>query len=188
MGKETKESFCEFRSLFQFLDDLSDEQTIPNLLHGFKSFNCMTNCDLSAQWKGLCKGGAAKVHTLPCTCCATESNQLAEPNLWACTRWCHEHSLNPDWMCFHKPTATPELVESMCAEVQELVLMLKCTLEDIQENSKIAPFDIESVSSKHDVLSIHFQPENSTERQGFSQLLTDELILRGLDVSGTLEE
>jgi hypothetical protein len=91
-------------------------------------------------------------------------------------------------MCFHKPTATLELVESMRAEVQELVLMLKCTFEDIQENSKIAPFDIESESSKRDVLSIHFQPENSTERQGFSRLLTDELILRGLDVSGTLEE
>jgi hypothetical protein len=189
MGRETKESFCMFRMLFQFFDDLSDEQTISDSFHGFKPFECMTNCDLSAQWKGLCKGGgAAKVHTLPCTCCATESNQLAEPNLRACTRWCHEHSFNPDWVCFHKPIATPETVESMCAEVQELVLLLECAFGDIQENLKMAPFDIESESSKHDAASIHFQPENYTERQGFSLLITDELILRGLDASGTLEE
>jgi hypothetical protein len=124
MGRETKESFGEFCSFFQFFDDLSQEGTIPELLQDFKPFNCMTNCDLSAQWKGLCKGGAAKVHTLPCTCCATESDELAKPNLRACTRWCHEHSLNPDWMCFHKSTATPELIESMHTDMEELISTL----------------------------------------------------------------
>ena len=67
MGRETKESFADFGLLFKFLDSLSDETTLPIELIGFRAFSCMTNCDLSAQWKGLCKGGAAKVHTLPCT-------------------------------------------------------------------------------------------------------------------------
>jgi hypothetical protein len=66
MGRETKDTFQEFGSLFQFFDDLSEENDMPEVMNGFQPFTCMTNCDLSAQWKGLCKGGAAKVHTLPC--------------------------------------------------------------------------------------------------------------------------
>lgn len=92
----------------------------------------MTNkCDLSAQWKGLCKGGATKVHTLPCTGCATESHSLATPNAHLCTRWCHEQSvLDTEWMCFHKPMATPEHVETMQSEVAELITTLNGALEE----------------------------------------------------------
>jgi hypothetical protein len=57
MGRETKQTFTEFASLFQFLDDLSTAATIPVTMQGFLPFSVMTNCDLSAQWKGLCKGG-----------------------------------------------------------------------------------------------------------------------------------
>ncbi|KAI2497531.1 hypothetical protein MHU86_16985 [Fragilaria crotonensis] len=101
MGRETKETFTEFGSLFKFVDDIADEATLPTEMTGFIPFTCMTNCDLSAQWKGLCKGGAAKVHTLPCPGCATESDYLATPNASPCTRWCMDHSTDPDWMCFH---------------------------------------------------------------------------------------
>ena len=109
---------------------------MPKEMEGFKSFSLMINCDLSAQWKVLCKGGAAKVHTLPCTGCATKSNNLATPNPTACIRWCHENSADPDWMCFHKPMASPERVKSMRAEVKELVATLERGLEDIQNESK----------------------------------------------------
>ncbi len=65
MGQEKKETFTEFGSLFKFVDDISDEATLPTEMTGFILFLCMTNCDLSAQWKGLCKGGAAKyIHSL----------------------------------------------------------------------------------------------------------------------------
>jgi hypothetical protein len=192
MGRETKDTFREFACLFQFFDNLSEEGKLPNELDGFKPFSCMTNCDLSAQWKGLCKGGAAKVHTLPCTCCATESDELAKPNARACVRWCHEHSAHdPDWMCFHKAMATQERVESLHAEVEELVSTLKCTLEEIQAESKMSHVDIEveapPASSTSDAASIHFIPESTAQRQAFSCLITDELMLRGLDITGTLE-
>jgi hypothetical protein len=104
----TKETFTEFATIFKFLDDLSDETTMAKEMEDFKPFCCVTNCDLSAQWKGLRKGGATKVHTLPCTCCATESDKLATPNDTTCVRWCNTHSSDLEWMCFHKPTATPE--------------------------------------------------------------------------------
>jgi hypothetical protein len=89
MGRETKESFADFGLQFMFFDSHPDETTLPIELTGFRAFSCMTNCDLSAQWKGLCKGGAAKVHTLPCTGCATESDSLATPNARPCTQWCN---------------------------------------------------------------------------------------------------
>jgi hypothetical protein len=191
MGRETKETFTEFATLFKFFDDLSEETTMPIEMTGFKPFQCLTNCDLSAQWKGLCKGGAAKVHTLPCTCCATESNDLATPNATACTRWCHDHASDPEWMCFHKPTATPERVVSMKAEVENLLSLLGGTLHEIQSESKMDTSDVELVvppeSSKCNPLSIHFCPANAMQRQSFSQLATSELILRGLDINGTLE-
>ena len=88
MGRETKEMFEEFATMFSFLDNLSAVETLPPELEGFMPFRTMTNCDLSAQWKGLCKGGAAKVHTLPCTGCATESDSLATPNTSLCRQWC----------------------------------------------------------------------------------------------------
>jgi hypothetical protein len=108
MGRETMEAFRDFGPFFAFMDALSKEGMI--LLDGIKHFLTMTYCDLAAQWKGLGKGGAAKVHNLPCTGCATESENLATPNNRACTRWCHAHSQDVEWMCYHKPMATPLLL------------------------------------------------------------------------------
>ena len=103
MGRETKETFTEFGPLFQFFDNLTSAETLPTEMTGYMPFSCMTNCDLSAQWKGLCKGGATKVHTLPCTGCATKSDSLATPNARLCMRWCYKQSaLDTEWMCFHK--------------------------------------------------------------------------------------
>ena len=133
MGRETKETFAEFATLFEFFDNLSEAETLPPEMAGFMPFRCMTNCDLSAQWKGLCKGGAAKVHIFPCTGCATESDSLATPNARLCTQWCYEHSLvDPDWMCFHKLMATPERVSAIKTEVAELLLALGGALEEIK--------------------------------------------------------
>ena len=45
MGRETKETFTEFRTLFSFLDDLSNEATMPSELEAFKPFSsrCLPN-------------------------------------------------------------------------------------------------------------------------------------------------
>jgi hypothetical protein len=191
MGRETNDTFQEYATLFKFFDDLSEEASIPEEMNGFRPFCCMTNCDLSAQWKGLCKGGAAKVHTLPCTGCATVSDDLAKPNACACTTWCHEHALDPEWMCFHKPMATPERIDLMRAEVEFLVSTLEGDLQEIQKESKMTHFDVDhqapTASSMTDAFSIHFMPENNHQKQAFSCLLTDELILRGLDTDGSLQ-
>jgi hypothetical protein len=192
MGRETTETFTEFATLFQFLDSLSAAENLPPELAGFMPFQCMTNCDLSAQWKGLCKGGAAKVHTLPCTGCATESDSLATPNPHLCTRWCYEHSLvDPEWMCFHKAMATPERVSTIKTEVAELLLVLGSALEEIKAESQMACHDVETdsplVGSTTDPTSIHYIPTNAHERHSFSRLLSNELMLRNLDNGGSIE-
>jgi hypothetical protein len=190
MGRETKETFAEFATLFSFLDNLGAVDTIPPELEGFKPFRCMTNCDLSAQWKGLCKGGAAKVHTLPCTGCATESNCLATPNARLCTRWCSLVD-NPEWLCFHKDMATPERVSSIKSEVAELLLVLGSALDEIKTESKMTIDDVDIevplVSSATNIASIHFIPQNADQMRKFSQLLTNELLLRNLDNAGCIE-
>ena len=191
MGRETTETFTEFGSMFNFFDNLSDATTMPTEMEGFFPFACMTNCDLSAQWKGLCKGGAAKVHTLPCTGCATESDYVATANANICLRWCSEHLEDPTWMCFHKPMATPERVLSMKEEVAEYVATMEGVVVDLQGGSKVTRFDVDIDSptdaSRQDPLSIHFHPIDKRLRQTFSALVRNELILRGLNVNGNLE-
>jgi hypothetical protein len=116
MGRETKYTFDNFATLFEYLDDnLSEAETLPP-----------DNCNLSAQLKGLCNGGAAKVHTLPRTGC------LATPNSQLCTQWCYEHSsVDPEWMCLHKAMAsTPKQVSIVTAEIAELLLVLGGALEE----------------------------------------------------------
>ncbi len=191
MGRETKQTFTEFASLFQFLDDLSTAATIPVAMQGFLPFSVMTNCDLSAQWKGLCKGGAAKVHTLPCIRCATVSDALATPNAMPCNRWCTDHStLDPEWMCFHKEMATPERIDTIKGEVEELVSTLERALVEILAESRMTCCDVElepSMDSLNDVMLIHCSPVTVSQKQSLSHLFTNELILRGLSIDGALE-
>lgn len=192
MGRETKETFAQFASLFTFIDKLADTETLPPELRGFLAFLIMTNCDLSAQWKGMCKGGATKVHTLPCTGCATESDALATPNATPCARWCTGHSTaDPDWMCFHKPMATPERVDTMKAEVTELLATLETALVEILAKSQMSRCDVEcdvpTDASSRDTTSIHFCPQNASEERLYSRLLTNESILRGISIDGSME-
>ena len=87
--------------------------------------------------------------------------------------------------------ATPERVASTQMEVKELLTTLEGPLDEIQAESQMTCSDVEilfpSQSSTCDPQSIHFCPTNSMQRSSFSRLVTNELIMRGLGVHGTLE-
>ena len=87
--------------------------------------------------------------------------------------------------------ATPERVVEMKEDVKEFLLTMEGALEEVQAESKMTRFDVElenpSESSRCDLLSIHYCPTNSAQRQSFLGLLTSELILRGLEISGNME-
>ena len=60
MGRETKNTFIEFDPLYQFMDELSGAEMLLTELSDFMPFRCMTNCNLSAQWKGFVKAELQK--------------------------------------------------------------------------------------------------------------------------------
>lgn len=67
LGKETKDKFNgEFRPLFEFFGKVE-----KNGFEGSLPFCISTEIDLSAAWKGLMRGGGAKVHSHPCQCCGS---------------------------------------------------------------------------------------------------------------------
>jgi hypothetical protein len=82
--------------------------------YGLKPMSCGANSDLSAGWKCLCKGGAAKVSNLPCHCCASHKDKWARPNpeqkKLDCA-WCQEINegvVTEDWKCYHHGMMTDE--------------------------------------------------------------------------------
>jgi hypothetical protein len=60
MNKETNKSFRLFEPMFQFFEDCTKPDT--NRLQDLKPLRVCVNCDMSAQWKGLCKGGGKTKH------------------------------------------------------------------------------------------------------------------------------
>jgi hypothetical protein len=191
-GRETKETVMEYDSMFTFLDNICCAETMPDELADYEPFECVCNCDLAAAWKLLGKGGAVKVHTLPCTGCATTSDELVTPNARLCGRWCYEHSLvDPEWLCYHKEMATPEHVATMKAEVSELLSAMGDALDEVLAASKMADSDVDIevplVASTRNPSSIHFISQSPGEIRSFSQLLSSELMIRDLDNGGSME-
>ena len=152
----------------------------------------MTCLQLVCPTERACKGGAAKVNTLPCTRCATESDALATPNGCLCGWWCYGHSLvNPEWKCYHKETATLEFVTSMKVEVAELLSVLGNALEEILTDLKMTDSDVDvelplGVSTRNPS-SIPFVLQSPGEIRSFLQLLSLELMIRDLDNRGGME-
>lgn len=79
MGRETNKTFAYFNPMFSWLNECGDIET-THLPPEYQPLNVCINCDLSAAWKGLMKGGAAKIKFLPCHCCDTTSDELQKPN------------------------------------------------------------------------------------------------------------
>lgn len=175
IGKESK-IFDRMTPLFEFMDLISDKDTMPEDLEDFEAFLTCVCCDMSASWKGQDSGGAAKQHNEPCQCCDWKSDNLAKPNELTCDRWCRHHIADDaEWQCFHRACATPEKVDEMKEEVESLKESLDAELEDIRRESKMVVADMEAnpppESSINNLFSIHFQPKTAEIRE-YSRLLT----------------
>jgi hypothetical protein len=104
MCKETKQIYKdEFEGIFERFHLLSDKSEnglpldSPFRREGFKPIRLALNCDMSATWKVFGIGGAAKVHTLPCHCCAIHSTSLSVPNSVLCTLCLELHPDEENW-------------------------------------------------------------------------------------------
>jgi hypothetical protein len=86
--------------------------------------------------------------------------------------------------------ATPEQVSLIKSEVAELLSVLRSALDNIKTESKMTINDVDIevplVSSTTNIASIHFIPKNADQMREFSQLLTNELLLRNLEMQDAL--
>jgi hypothetical protein len=211
LERETKNIYESFAKIFTLFHELSskNEKGLPedSLFHqlGFKGLNLSVNCDLSALWKIFGVGGAARVAQFCCTHCPVESMWLHVPNSELCNTWCQElkHAdNNPNWKCYHHSIVTEEHLEQLRVEHEVAEGMISDSLPSLVDclGEISAESQLDQVrnprtpvgNSKSDPRSIHFQFEapsvSETDRASFSERVTNDLDVRGLDITGTLEE
>jgi hypothetical protein len=120
IGKETNEmvrwALTDNFKEMELENALTFDDTSTILGEGYKPLLCPVDADKKMHWCGLDSGGAAKVVNQPCPCCATISDDLANPNAHLCSRFCNEWERDgklegfPNWRCYHKPLITSERI------------------------------------------------------------------------------
>jgi len=212
MEGETHESLKEFQDIYTFFDRLTikDQQEIPDI----QPVRLTTEGDMSVGWKGLKRGGAAKVHTNPCHCCAVRSENLARPNAIKCSRWCTPFLLEDvvdtaatrdedaeetaeevaatkdELLCFHHDLVDECRLREVGEQIESLEEALAAQLSEIDNKTKINRDSnvsvLEHSGEAKNPRSIHFEPETTSERQQYSKFINDELKIRDLSRDGGL--
>lgn len=76
--KDTKDGHTFFKAFFEWGKNLREEELLEtNFGKAIRKIKISNLLDLSATWKLLLKGGAAKVAKIPCHYCSTQSDELA---------------------------------------------------------------------------------------------------------------
>jgi hypothetical protein len=180
LGKENTLMYQRFAPFFDFFSDLAEN---GNEANGIKRIRLVINCDLSAVWKGIGRGGGAKVHNKPCHCCGISSKSLHHPKASRCERYCSSNALPDDWRCYHHDIVTDETLLAMEEQVNELESALKDYADKLAD-SNIVTEDPDAneghEASKTNPASIWFEPRTANDRNNFSKLINDELALRGI--------
>lgn len=156
------------------------------------------NCDMSATWKCVGRGGAAKVKTLPCHCCAIQSSNLAVHNSIRCRRWgCADAA--PGVKCYHHrmlDDKTKERMKDQLAVIEDAIVRLIPNLDELMQeslcNQEEDPRAANNKKSLKRTDSIHFNYARSNVKKSdmidFQDNLIHDLDLRGLDAKGTVRQ
>ena len=78
-GKRVKKIIQQMKPIIDKLKEISEHEWL-----GFQPLKLGFNANMSAVWKLLGVGGAAKVHEYPCHCCTVRSADLTKPNSVHC--------------------------------------------------------------------------------------------------------
>ena len=189
LGDETKDKMKEFSSLFNKMDEFA-EHGVPSVDGGPPTApieHCV-DCDMKSQWAGLCRGGGSANHKNPCHCCSVHRDMMHKCNTSLCARYCSDKTEDPDWRCFHRPIVTDEVLKSWTDDAVALQAAMQVQLQDIAA-SRMSQHNPSSntgqTSGVIDPRSIWFEPQTVAEIVGFSNLLNNELQLRGEVSPGT---
>jgi len=132
---------------------------------GFQPLKLGFNANMSAVWKLLGVGGAAKVHEFPCHCCAIRSADLTRPNVVTCAQWCKDNN-HP---CYHQLFLSNENLAIITESYHELNATIEeqqpaydelCRLSTIRTNED--PRMPKADTCLTDNLSIHFNYDAET--------------------------
>ena len=203
LGKETKQMYQEFKHLFDLLKGSEDGDDPENnfvsglLSADFKPLKIGVNCDYSAVWKGLCRGGAVKRFKLPCTCCAIKDAELVEPHSVKCERRCNKRveKYGHSWKCYHQDFLTERRKRTMRAELEQTRVFLEeiaDKMEQLATGSKIRTNeDPRGLTGKgnaaNENTSIHYELEGRSreEIREYGSRIVHDLLLRDIDFIGT---
>jgi hypothetical protein len=107
----------------------------------------MTNDNFSWQWKGLCLGGAAQVHKLHYTRCATESRMFGKAKCFLVRKAVFQ-AITGYRLDVHSQTCGyPERVYTMQTEVCRADDNHALHLKEVEAESTISGQDVELVNS-----------------------------------------
>ena len=127
-------SFQLFKPMFQFFENCAKPESNP--MADLKPIMLCANCDMSATWKGLCTGEAAKQRKIPCHCCPLDGNLWHVHNANLCDKWCRQlYSDVEGWNCFHHEMLTESSIVSMKDEIDQLSATLNGELQHIEDES-----------------------------------------------------
>lgn len=181
MDKESKLTILKFKPVYDFFNDASTEE---GRIDDYKPINVNYPADMSAQWKALLQGGAAKVKTRFCFNCNCTSQDIAKPQHEQCEKWgCvarRENDLN--WCCYHHKFGSDEQVrEETKIELQELMTTMVTNLKEVKKNSElVVTTDINNPKG------LCFETQDMSALRAYSRFLNDELLIRGLSCDTTL--
>ena len=184
------------------LEEIKKAVDVVSKEHGIKKPTLCTNCDMKCDWELSGRGGAAKQHKFPCSKCAIHSGQLHEPSGTKPSKCstCLEldHDQDPTSICRHVKMLTDKHIESMEQEVKEFQKSLLPTiakdLEALKEHSELSmaedPNSNGTEMQRTQLYSIHFDLEQASaeQRQQYARSVSNDLRIRRLCMTGTLEE
>ena len=166
-----------------------------------KQLVLVTNCDMSCDWKLMGRGGAAKQRRFPCSKCATESGKLHQrtnKEKKDC-RFCVMlgKSTDPHFICRHVKMCTESHMAELKKEVKDfrkgtmpemskdLAKLKKHSMLNMDHDPKGNP----SESQLTDIRCIPFDLSKASFqlRSQYNNIITNDLKIRRLDISGRLE-
>jgi len=151
--------------------------------------NAPLNSDMSATWKILQVGGAAKRDEQPCHCCPILSNDLSHANVQKCSRFCK----NENGICYHQTFLSSDNI----AELQTHYDLLKSTLDEqyhsYEQLRSLSQMELDedpgapTGEGRLNELSIHFDFEaqnvTAAKRAKYNRTINHELRIRHMAVS-----
>jgi hypothetical protein len=197
IGKEDAAIYSEFKDLMDEVAAFKGFRIGQDEGERSADVSIDTVCtDLSATWKGTGKGGACKVCSYFCSCCATHSKNVHKANPELCERWCQmQHGDKPEWSCYHQEFLTEEVVSRSEGELQNLLNETISARLKEQETwlplCKLGVSDdprVPTSMSLQDPTSIHFDVSDVSQqdRASYSRLVNTDLKVRQLSVRGPL--